>query len=82
MQGSLLTNCFHDDKITLFRVLLAAVAELADALDSKSSAFAGVPVRLRPAAPLREQNSFRQMQNLFRVCDRGRIYDTAENRFR
>ena len=37
MQGSLLTNCFHDDKITLFRVLLAAVAELADALDSKSS---------------------------------------------
>ena len=31
--------------------LRAAVAELADALDSKSSAFAGVPVRLRPAAP-------------------------------
>ena len=32
-------------------ILRAAVAELADALDSKSSAFAGVPVRLRPAAP-------------------------------
>jgi len=22
------------------------------------------------------------MQNLFRICDRGRIYDTAENRLR
>ena len=27
------------------------MAELADALDSKSSAFAGVPVRVRPSAP-------------------------------
>lgn len=46
-----LTNRNTNDNIVLFRFLRAAVAELADALDSKSSAFAGVPVRLRPAAP-------------------------------